>query len=570
MWRTFFSSLMVSVITLHLAQPAAADFDRGVAAYMAADYPTALEELQNSIDDEDGKAAFVLGLMQLGGLGTPRDLKAARLSFFASAAKSYAPAYIARMASIISLLRVGGRAEGSEVDTIVNFTKNPVYFPNVDKAVSQRQISESLPWVTFAAQSRVPEAQAAIAFALGAGFGVEKNGTMAALVVKDMGPETPPIWHMILAEAFAGNLKDTRFVYDTSAALLHYTAAAEGGYLPAQIALAKAYLSGKIGSKNSRMPTGIDATKSLHWYRAAAEQGDANAQLAVAKFYMNAEGFAGAIDKDPGEAALWYKRAADNGNADAMYFLFNVYRSADPGANNPPTGEAYNWLRKAADAGHRDAMYLLGNYLESQQPEEALRYLIGAADRGDIAAQYKVGTMKLFGDTASKDLVGARTYLLNAATGGDTSAKFFYGHMLQNGLGGAKDAEGAAKWFQAAADEGNYAAQYQISFAYFVGSGVPESVEKARHYARLASLQGYSKAQDLYATLLLPPKAPTNESQRIRFIDSTAWALVAEKNGESFVGDNINKRRQFLSAADFARAKDLADRCLASEYKDCP
>ena len=72
---------IASVLLIWLAQPASADFNRGMSAFAVEDYTTALQEWRSAAGAGDGRAQHALGYLYLAGKGVPQDFAKAHMWF---------------------------------------------------------------------------------------------------------------------------------------------------------------------------------------------------------------------------------------------------------------------------------------------------------------------------------------------------------------------------------------------------------------------------------------------------------------------------------------------------------
>ena len=130
--------------------------------------------------------------------------------------------------------------------------------------------------------------------------------------------------------------------------------AATAGHSEAQFLVCKCYDFGR----------GVEADKAqyLSWLRKSAESGFAAAQSKL-----------GIITKDPVEAAVWFRRAAIQGDAFAQYQLGIRYLN----------GENMTW-------SELETRYRQGEGVEMND-EEAVKWLLLAANQGKARAQYRLG-----------------------------------------------------------------------------------------------------------------------------------------------------------------------------------
>lgn len=123
-------------------------------------------------------------------------------------------------------------------------------------------------------------------------------------------------------------------------------------------------------------------------------------------------------------------------------------------------------------------------------------------------------------------------YLFNAykplAEQGNAFAQFNLGLMYYNGEGVIKDYREAVRWWRKAAEQGDADAQYNLGVMYHNGHGVLQD-DRTAHM----------------------------------------WHNIARANGSDQAGDNIEIITPFMTGYDIFKARDMAERCLASNYKDC-
>jgi TPR repeat protein len=104
---------------------------------------------------------------------------------------------------------------------------------------------------------------------------------------------------------------------DRAAAERWLRAAARGGFVTAQLMLARSLENGDFGSR--------DLAQAHDWYERAAVAGSVEAQLAMGTAHYLGRGRA----KDPARAAAWFRQAAQGGDVGAMYLLASMYEQGD-------------------------------------------------------------------------------------------------------------------------------------------------------------------------------------------------------------------------------------------------
>lgn len=127
---------------------------------------------------------------------------------------------------------------------------------------------------------------------------------------------------------------------DVTAGVARLTAAAEAGYAPAQLVLAKVHADDRFGVK--------DAAQALHWAREAAAQDDAAGQVQLGDLVKQGIG----LERDELLAREWYQLSAEQDYGDAMLMMGKSLIDA----GDPLLG--LQWLELSAGAGNLDAAFL--------------------------------------------------------------------------------------------------------------------------------------------------------------------------------------------------------------------
>ena len=117
------------------------------------------------------------------------------------------------------------------------------------------------------------------------------------------------------------------------------------------------------------------------------------------------------------------------------------------------------------------------------------------AEKGDAAAQLKLGVMYKNGEGVEVNYAEAAKWFRKATDQGNAEAQFNLGNMYKHGQGVEVNYAEAAKWFRKAADQGNAEAQLSLGNAYDDGEGVEENKAEAAKWFRKAADQGYAEAQ---------------------------------------------------------------------------
>lgn len=141
------------------------------------------------------------------------------------------------------------------------------------------------------------------------------------------------------------------------------------------------------------------------------------ASLAFAAHAGVPEGVAAWQNGDYARAIAEWQPLADAGDADAQFNLGQAYKL---GRGVPQDMErALDLFGSAARSGHlqAEANYGLIQFQNGNR-EEAMPYIISAAERGEVRAQYIYGTALFNGDLAPRDWPRAYAMMTNAAAAG--------------------------------------------------------------------------------------------------------------------------------------------------------
>ncbi|MDI4634770.1 sel1 repeat family protein [Pelomonas sp. V22] len=193
-----------------------------------------------------------------------------------------------------------------------------------------------------------------------------------------------------------------------------YAKALDFGFVPAGHTLAQASLTGYGGEKSAR--------QAFEQFKQAAEAGFAPSQVELARLYYNGtDGQA----RDLPRAAAWYLEAAKAGHAEAMFAAARMY---DLGEGLPlDQGRAIALYKDAALKGHADAQNALATYfyngqLLKQDLATARKLFQAAATRGQAEAMFNLGVMLTRAEGGEKDLGTAYAWFTLARASGHEQA----------------------------------------------------------------------------------------------------------------------------------------------------
>ena len=168
----------------------------------------------------------------------------------------------------------------------------------------------------------------------------------------------------------------------------------------------------------------------------------------------------------------------------------------DDYASREEKAEAVSALEELAKAGSGDAAYLLGKAWRDglcapPWPEEAKKWFLVAARRGNNVAQYAVGKLLI----EEGKLQTGVDWLAYAADHGNDFARYRLGRMglVRDGI--LNGTERAIEDLTDAAKQGNQYAQYTLGKVYLQGFEVGQNMELAEYWLSRAADHGHAYAQ---------------------------------------------------------------------------
>lgn len=126
---------------------------------------------------------------------------------------------------------------------------------------------------------------------------------------------------------------------------------------------------------------------------------------------------------------------------------------------------------------------------------EEINALIKAAENGDAAAQFQLGTKYDKGTGVEQSDAQAVRWYRKAAEQGHTSAQCNLGLMYEEGQGVVQNYSTAVEWYRRAAEQGNPDSQCNLGLMYEEGRGVAQSYSTAVEWYRKAAENGLPRAQ---------------------------------------------------------------------------
>ena len=180
--------------------------------------------------------------------------------------------------------------------------------------------------------------------------------------------------------------------------------------------------------------------------------------------------------------------------------VISLYQQGEKAYQAKNYEEALEYLIPAANAGDPDAQFRLGYMYsigEGVEPsdEEAVKWYQLAADQGISVAQNNLGSKYYKGEGVGKSYEEAFKWYKKAADQGYAKAQCNLGAMYYNGEGVGKSYEEAVKWYKKAADQGYAKAQYMMGLMYENGEGVDKDPKEAERWYQMAAGQGNESAK---------------------------------------------------------------------------
>ena len=273
----------------------------------------------------------------------------------------------------------------------------------------------------------------------------------------------------------------------------YFNKAANQGYVPALYALGLMYETGSGKIKKDE----IEAFKCFHkaaWVSRKLERVEAKyrieAQYRLGAMYEEGRG----TEKNEQEAYFCFLKAADQGGHKEAQCRLAAMCEEGRGTQKNLQG-AINWYTKAAtptpasmggkeQPGHKGAQYRLGLiytiYPGFENYPLALEKFLLAAEQDHVDAQYSAAMLYQQGEGGiEKNEEQAVAWLIKAANNGHKDAQYFLGRRYEEGRGVAKDEKRAVEWLTRAAEQGHTEAQYYLGVKYQEGRGIEKDELKA-------------------------------------------------------------------------------------------
>jgi uncharacterized protein len=192
----------------------------------------------------------------------------------------------------------------------------------------------------------------------------------------------------------------------------------------------------------------------------------------------------------------------------------------------------------------------------------AFKWFQLAAARGDVRAQFNIGSMYENGRGVSRDTEEATKWYLLAAEQGDPGAQTNLGLIHENAVG--QDYEQAVKWFRLAAEQGYAAAQTNLGVMYEKGHGVPQDYAKAIVLYRQAATQRHQIALYNLGSLY-----ETGKGVEQNFVRAHMWFNLAGAAGYAPGEQRRDIVANKMTAQQIAEAQQLSLECRLRNFRRC-
>lgn len=133
----------------------------------------------------------------------------------------------------------------------------------------------------------------------------------------------------------------------------------------------------------------------------------------------------------------------------------------------------------------------------SGKPGGTARWILAAAETGDLEAQALLGQILLDGHGIQRDPALARSWFAIAAGRGHAMAGNMLGRCLELGWGGKPDLPAAARCYRQAAERGLDWGMYNYANLLATGRGVERDQPQALVWYRRAAERGHAKSMNL-------------------------------------------------------------------------
>ena len=190
--------------------------------------------------------------------------------------------------------------------------------------------------------------------------------------------------------------------------------------------------------------------------------------------------------------------------------------------------DAFRWYRKSAEKGNPAAQFKLGHMLETgegvlQNEREALKWYRMSAKNGNSDAQFEMGHRYYFAHGVPKnDSLSIRYFKLSAdQLNIDGILELAYSYL--HGEGVPQDYDEAAKYYWIAAHRSSPYLINEIGDIYYLGDSVPQDYKEAMKYYLLSAEEG-----DSYARFYLGWMYHMGQGVSKSLLEAKRWYCLSE------------------------------------------
>lgn len=307
----------------------------------------------------------------------------------------------------------------------------------------------------------------------------------------------------------------------------------------------------KYTDAHKKISSGLYVTSGIQIMSEAADLGLTDAMNYLGFLYQTG----GAVEIDHGESKVWYEKSASRGDCLGQYNLaLLLYSGLGAEQNIPRAVELYTL---SAEQGMLYAANNLGiHYIEVDDDfEQAYKWLI-QAHNGNLA-QSNSGLGDLYYNHGDNE--NALKYYRLAAQTGDVDAMLNTAVLIKE-----SDADASIMWLKKASDAGNTEAKAKLAVEYVIGNHIEKQPEVALELLQQV-IYIEPLAQMLKGSMYFDGIGVEANSEY-----GYVWMAVAQINGIDIVGIYKDSPDLDVNYMQSDAVMQKAQRCIDSQYKDCP
>lgn len=256
---------------------------------------------------------------------------------------------------------------------------------------------------------------------------------------------------------------------------------------------------------------------------------------------------------DRTKATEYFEKAAKQNNVYAQYQLAKLLLE-EGDLDAARFDEAVGWMLKAAEAGLDTAQYALGKlYLFDERVKDipaTLHWLTLAATpseknpAGNSYAQFQLGKLCLAGTEVKMDVEAGLGWLEMSAMQGNQFAQYAFGMALLRGAHGEPDASAAVPWLLKAGEQGNEYAAYQLGKLYLAGELVEKNTGEGLRWMLMAAEADNQYAQYALGKFYLFGDEELRDEQA-----AVHWLTLSAQQGNIYAAFLLEQREQWRRGA---------------------